>query len=204
MKGGGGGDENNEADNDQKAETYAGDYKGGEAFGSVDQTDEWTVYHDDQGAAYWYSSISGESTYEQPANVSGGAGGATNQEGGGGGEAGENASWLTNAAEGEGGVGVEWETYTDDAGANYWYNSATGESTYEQPAGGGGGGEATAGGASQAGEASGGAGAGAKEASVAGGAAAAGGADWQEFFDETGSAYWFNSATEVSQYEKPF
>ena len=74
------------------------------------------------------------------------------EEGGGGEYGGQlGAEYVDAEGYAEGGGGAEgygaedpaaagWEAQQDEEGNPYWYNSATGESTYEDPAGGGGGG----------------------------------------------------------------
>ena len=168
---------------------------------------EWTAYEDGQGSTYWYSSVTGESTYELPdASATAAAG-----ENYGGGETGEwgaeaygsdydaeaygsdydgadaylsdfdaghdsaasgwDSGWDSDVAadasaggqwaaeqSGDGG----WAEYADDAGWPYWFNSATQESTYQNP-------------------------------TIAAGEAAAAGHRWDEYWDdETGQSYWYN------------
>lgn len=66
--------------------------------------EEWAVFTDEQGAAYWYNNVTSETTYDDP------KAGAGNE------------------------VAVaEWSEFSDDDGNPYWHNNATGDSTYDSP-----------------------------------------------------------------------
>ncbi|GMH70342.1 hypothetical protein TL16_g05387 [Triparma laevis f. inornata] len=183
-------------------ETYASDQAGAESFGSVDPSQEWSLYYTDDNLPYWYSNVSGETTYDMPA----GAPAAPGMEATTTGyveEVGvdpppmeqqeQNSSWLTNAAEEEveGGGGElpeGWEAFVDDDGNTYYYNAGSGESTYDFPVGGEGGG----GGGGDDGYGGGGEGGGGEAASP-----------WEQYFDESGQSYYYNSVTGDSTYENP-
>ena len=180
-------------------EGYGSEGASGERFGQVSEEGEWSVYYTDDGVPYWYSNITGESTFDDP-NAPAEAAQAAQaprvqqaedldpapmpaQD--------QNASWLTNAAEeevvGAGGAMPEgWEEYEDDEGTKYYYNAATGESTYDYPAGGevGGGGDGGGGGGE-----------------IEGGGVA--GSPWEVYYDEEGSPYYYNSETGDSTYDPP-
>ena len=159
---------------------------------------EWAVYYDDNNTPFWYSSVTGESVWEQPP-------GAPSAEGGNG-TAAEDA--VVGAAD-----GGEWSVFQDDNGADYWYNNVTGESTYNNPAAGGGGaaivemessiltmdtgiGDASGAGAS--------AGAGAGAGAGAAGVVETPNNPWETYYDESGQAYYYHMETGESTYDKPF
>jgi hypothetical protein len=195
---GGGG---NEMESDYgKMETYAGDASAGEGFGAVAAGDEWAVYYTDDGTPYWYSNSTGDSVYDQPPGAP--AAEIPDLDPPPAEVGAQNASWLTNAAEAEesgsaggggggGGLPEGWGEYADEDGTPYYYNEATGESTYDWPAGGGG----AEGGAVDYTSSI--------DTGDGGGMGAEGGSPWAQYFDEEGTAYWYNEVTGDSQYEAP-
>lgn len=96
---------------------------GGASAGQVGE--EWEELADEEGTPYWYNHSTGESTYDHPGH--GGAGGAMQLF----------DSEDVAQAEAEGGgllVHGDWEQTTDEEGHVFWYNNATGESSWTLPA----------------------------------------------------------------------
>ena len=100
------------------------------------QAEEWTQVYDDSGNVYWYNQATGASQYEDPYDQQQGA----YDEGGGAmvqydeyGQAVEPYYDQTQQYA-EPDPNGDWAQYQDEAGNWYWYNQATGESTYDQPA----------------------------------------------------------------------
>ena len=135
---------------------------------------EWVQYTDDSGAPYWYNAATDESTYAAPEGVNGQE--QTGQEFGGG--------YDTGYGDGDGGYeasfGYDSTAYNSDydsAGAyGSDYDAEFYGSDYDS------GWDSDAGGATQ------------------GGAA---GREWQEFADDEGWPYWYNTSTGESTYENP-
>lgn len=100
------------------------------------QAEEWTQVYDDSGNVYWYNQATGASQYEDPYDQQQGA----YDEGGGAmvqyDEYGQAAEPYYDQAQqyAEPDPNGDWAQYQDEAGNWYWYNQATGESTYDQPA----------------------------------------------------------------------
>ncbi|KAH8072460.1 hypothetical protein JL721_3737 [Aureococcus anophagefferens] len=100
------------------------------------QAEEWTQVYDDSGNVYWYNQATGASQYEDPYDQQQGA----YDEGGGAmvqyDEYGQAVEPYYDQAQqyAEPDPNGDWAQYQDEAGNWYWYNQATGESTYDQPA----------------------------------------------------------------------
>lgn len=80
---------------------------------------EWVEYSDEEGYPYWYNNYTGESTYDQP-DIQ--------------------PQVITHPSLIDPiilafDVQSEWETHQDEQGFDYYYNTTTGESTYDKPAG---------------------------------------------------------------------
>ena len=94
---------------------YGGEYGGGEGFGRVESGEEWSIYETEDGTPYWYSNVTGESTFEDPTGKPVDSGGpaqaVVSAEGGANsvsdapsmseGTQQQNKSWLTNEIEKE-------------------------------------------------------------------------------------------------------
>jgi hypothetical protein len=98
----------------------------------------WEVAQDDDGTLYYFNAATGESTYERPdgaqpvdtvGDPAGSAGYDEAWAASGGAEWGESAVSPLTAPLGFGG---DWEE-TDDGEGPYWYNNATGETSWVQP-----------------------------------------------------------------------
>ncbi|KAK7249641.1 hypothetical protein SO694_00004162 [Aureococcus anophagefferens] len=100
------------------------------------QAEEWTQVYDDSGNVYWYNQATGASQYEDPYDQQQ----AGYDEGGGAmvqyDEYGQAVEPYYDQAQqyAEPDPNGDWAQYQDEAGNWYWYNQATGESTYDQPA----------------------------------------------------------------------
>ena len=117
------------------AEGYGSEYYGAEGYGTDaanggDGGGEWQEYYDDaSGAPYWVSSTTGETVWENPNGGGGGGGGDIGAEG-------YDDSYYQGAegydtAGADGGSG--YVQYYGDDGTPYWFNEATGDTTYEDP-----------------------------------------------------------------------
>jgi hypothetical protein len=78
------------------------------------------VYDDQYQCSYWVNTVTNETSWEDPA---GSASGAAVSSGAG------------DYAEAAAPTDSEWATYYDDSGYPYYFNAATGESTYDPPPG---------------------------------------------------------------------
>jgi hypothetical protein len=122
---------------DEDTTTAAGGYDDGsgggsgvDAFMQAEAGGEWSEYYDDEsGSPYWYNETTGESSYVNPydaaaadAAIAGDAYGADAY--------GSESYGGADAAAG-------WTEQYDDDGNTYWWNEATGESSYQDPNGGG-------------------------------------------------------------------
>ena len=115
---------------------------------------------------------------------------------GGGGDNDEGAQQQSApaAAEGEADVNTIWEAIKDDEGRTYYYNTVTGESSWEAPAGFAGGAAASAAGSSE-------------EAEGGQSAATTASSDqpqrWTGYKDDEGRTYYYNDTTGETQWERP-
>lgn len=131
----------------------AGDEEGGP---TPSETRNWSEHKDpDSGETYFYNAATGETSWEEPAEYRKQAGGApaggtdrarrltklvsSPKKGSSSGPGGKPAIELVNplkAAGGAGGgadAGQQWKESTDpSSGYPYWYNEATGESTWDR------------------------------------------------------------------------
>ena len=93
---------------------------------------EWSEYYDDEsGSPYWYNETTGESSYTNPYDAAAADAAMITAEGYG-------ADAYGSESYGGGAGGSGWTEQYDDDGNVYWWNEATGESSYQDPNGGGG------------------------------------------------------------------
>merc|ERR1712098_36669 len=86
----------------------------GQEYEDQQSGDQWEEYLDENQTQYWYNSIDGTSTYQNPFED----------------HTATSSSYQDPNQEQEQ-QGEEWTHYLDDQGNGYWYNNFTGETSYE-------------------------------------------------------------------------
>ena len=110
-----------------------GQASGLDGFMQAEAGGQWSEYYDDEsGSPYWYNETTGESSYSNPHDAAA-ADAAIAADGYG-------ADAYGGESYGGSGGGDGWTEQWDESGNQYWWNEATGESSYQDPNGGGGGG----------------------------------------------------------------
>ena len=131
---------------------------------------------DDSGNTYWYNAVTGETTWVDPATA---------------------AAQAASPSEADG----AWEECFDNSGNAYYYNAVTGVTTWDRPAALGPADAATAA-ATAAASSVDGASTG-RDGAAASGEGGDDDAEWEEWENDDGLKYWFNTATQESVWERP-
>jgi hypothetical protein len=191
---------------------------GGGSVGQVAAKEEWKPMTDKKGRTYYYNTATGQSSWKKPAALDEKQPSIQHNE-----AAEAVAAAVT-------GPHPDWSQVPDSKGRLYWYNTATGESTWKTPAGvlasgGGGGGGVPGAGTSGASKVK----AAADYAESSGGGAkpredgtaaktkqvpaeeeeedaviaAPGAEEWTPMTDSKGRTYYYNTATGQSSWKKP-
>ena len=191
---------------------------GGGSLGQVAAKEEWKSMTDKKGRTYYYNTATGQSSWKKPAALDEKQPSIQHNE-----AAEAVAAAVT-------GPHPDWSQVPDSKGRLYWYNTATGESTWKTPAGvlasgGGGGGGVPGAGTSGASKVK----AAADYAESSGGGAkpredgtaaktkqvpaeeeeedaviaAPGAEEWTPMTDSKGRTYYYNTATGQSSWKKP-
>ena len=88
----------------------------------------WSQQHASDGSAYWFNSVTGEATWDEPAVVQAwrAADAKTKTK-----AAGETEAEATSESEAE--CANNWSQHRDENGDEYWWNSVTGETRWDEP-----------------------------------------------------------------------